>query len=262
MPEFLEQDPFFAGYSAVMVNVSDIAAMGGWPIACVDVYFQREGAALEHIFEGMMAACEAYGVPLVGGHTSYAVGGPHALAVAILGRADKVLTSFGAQAGDDLLLAVDLRGAYRGGFPFWNASLGRAPSDLRADLATFGTLSADARVHACKDVSNAGIAGTLLMMLEASRKGGSLDLDCLPCPPDTALARWLRTFPSFGFVLSVEPAATGDVSACFAARGITCERVGAVDDSGTLMLESEGVRMPLWDLERRSFTGFAGRERP
>lgn len=262
LPDFLEQDPYFAGYSAVMVNVSDIAAMGGWPIACVDVYFQREGAAIDRVFEGMTAATEAYGVPLVGGHTSHVAGGPHALAVAILGRADAVLTSFGARAGDDLLLAVDLRGAYRGAFPFWNASLGRAGAELRAELSTFTTLAGDARVHACKDVSNAGIAGTLLMMLEASKKGGRLDLDRLPRPPGVTLARWLLTFPSFGFLLAVQPGGAADVSARFAARGITCEKVGSVDDSGKLQLESEGERVPLWDLARRSFTGFAGWERP
>ena len=44
------------------------------------------------------------------------------------------LTSFGAQDGDDVLVAVDLRGAYHGDFPFWNATAGRAPQAFATTL--------------------------------------------------------------------------------------------------------------------------------
>ena len=37
LPSFVADDPWFAGYSAVMVNLSDVSAMGGRPIAIVDV---------------------------------------------------------------------------------------------------------------------------------------------------------------------------------------------------------------------------------
>src|SRR4028118_1942159 len=36
LPLFVETEPWFTGWSAVMVNVSDIYAMGGCPIAVVD----------------------------------------------------------------------------------------------------------------------------------------------------------------------------------------------------------------------------------
>src|SRR5688572_9084973 len=37
LESFVAADPWFAGYSAVMVNLSDVAAMGGRPLAIVDV---------------------------------------------------------------------------------------------------------------------------------------------------------------------------------------------------------------------------------
>jgi hypothetical protein len=39
--EFVAAEPWFAGYCGVMVNVSDVAAMGGRPIAVVDALWSR-----------------------------------------------------------------------------------------------------------------------------------------------------------------------------------------------------------------------------
>ena len=41
---FVAADPWFAGYCGVMVNLSDIAAMGGRPIAVVDALWAAEEA--------------------------------------------------------------------------------------------------------------------------------------------------------------------------------------------------------------------------
>jgi AIR synthase-related protein len=256
LPSFLEKDPYFAGFSSVMVNVSDVAAMGGYPLAVVDAYFHAPSSAVDSVLRGMRDACDAFGVPLVGGHTTCREGGPHCLAVAILGRAQRLLTSFGAEPGDSVLLATDMRGAYREGFPFFDAVTGRSAQRLRADLAMLGELAHDGSVHACKDVSNAGIAGTLLMMLEASGAGATLSLDRLAVPAGATLEQWLVTFPSFGFLLSVSEERVAEVCARFAKRGIWCDAVGRIDASHALKLLSEGEEVVLWDLSERPFTGF------
>ena len=181
--------------------------------------------------------------------------------MAILGRADRLLTSFDAREGDDVLVAVDLRGGYHGDFPFWNATAGRSPQDLRDDLALFGALALSGDVHACKDVSNAGLLGTLLMLLEASGVGAVVDLERLPRPPldGVEMARWLLTFPSYGFVLTAAPDRAARVTALFRERGIACEGVGRVDPSLELRVAAGGRNAILWDLARQPFTGFGPR---
>ena len=57
---FVAADPWFAGWCAVMVNVSDIASMGGWPIAVVDAIWAEGEPAAEQILDGMKAASAAY----------------------------------------------------------------------------------------------------------------------------------------------------------------------------------------------------------
>ncbi|WP_437547869.1 sll0787 family AIR synthase-like protein [Sorangium sp. So ce367] len=255
-PAFLEGDPRFAGYSAVMVNVSDVYAMGGRPIAVVDVVWGTSAGALEPVWEGMVAASRAYGVPIVGGHTS-ARSPYNALAVAIAGRARRLITSFAARPGDVLVAAIDLRGEMHAEHPFWNASTGADPARLRGDLEVLPALAEAGLCDAGKDISMGGVAGTLLMLLETSGAGAVLDLDAVPRPRDVPLARWLLAFPSYGFLLSVRPEVAGEVLSAFARRGIASAAVGAVDGSRRLILQAAGERQTLWDLSAEPLTGLA-----
>ncbi|WP_219209270.1 sll0787 family AIR synthase-like protein [Variovorax boronicumulans] len=254
--DFIERMPWFAGYAGVMVNVSDIYAMGGRPTAVVDALWSAGMQPADQMLQGMAEASSKYGVPIVGGHSNNRSVRPQ-LAVAILGHAKKLLTSFSARPGDLLLMAIDLRGAYQEPFPYWNASTTAPGARLRADLELLPALAEAGLCDAAKDISMAGAIGTTLMLLECSKVGATLDLDAIPRPGGVPLLRWLTSFPSFGFVLSVRPEALGEVLTRFAARDIACQVVGEVDDSRTLMLKQGDARQLLWDLNTDAFIGEA-----
>ena len=236
LESFVSDDPWFAGYSAVMVNLSDIAAMGGRPLAIIDILWTTALEQAAAIWEGITAASQAYGVPVVGGHTTITRSGRNFLGAAVLGRAHRLITSFDARPGDELLLAVDLRGKYQGDKPFWNASVGAPAQRLRSDLALLPGLAEKGWVRAGKDVSNGGIIGTLAMLLQCSHVGAELWLDRIPSPDGADLAHWLISFPSFGFLLSVDPSQVANVTAAFNDRQIACHRVGEITVSGTFVL--------------------------
>ncbi|MBD2022628.1 sll0787 family AIR synthase-like protein, partial [Leptolyngbya sp. FACHB-36] len=165
LPQLVETDPWFAGWSAVMVNVSDIYAMGGSPIAVVDALWSQSTSSTAAIWAGMNAAAQAYNVPIVGGHTN--CHSPYtALSVSILGRAKRLITSFAAQPGDRLLVATDFRGKPHPNYPFWNAATAADPVQLRQNLAILPHLAETELCDAGKDISMGGILGTLLMLLE------------------------------------------------------------------------------------------------
>jgi AIR synthase-related protein len=260
--DLVQAMPWFAGYCGVMVNLSDVAAMGGRALAIVDAIWACDGAHAAEVIAGMRAASERYGVPLVGGHSNLQSSSAQ-LAVSVLGRAQRLISSFAARPGDRLLVAVDLRGHWEGQHPFWNAST-EAPGDrLRADLELLPLLAEAGLVDAGKDISMAGVLGTLLMLLESSRVGATLDIERLPMPGSVAaggpeaLLRWLCAFPSFGFVLSVRPQKVGEVLARFEARGIACAEVGEVVPGSELELQQGNERALLWDHARHAF--IAGR---
>ncbi len=253
-PEFVAALPWFAGYCGVMVNVSDIAAMGGRATAVVDALWSRDAAHATPLLQGLAAAAERYRVPVVGGHTNQRAGSEH-LAVAIVGRAKKLLTSFDAQPGDTLLMAVDLRGEFMQEHPFWNASTAAPAERLRRDLEILPALAEDALCDAAKDISMAGAIGSALMLVEASRVGAAIDVDAIPRPPGVELERWLQTFPSYGFVLSVRPEHTATVLSRFTARGISAAAVGEVTAGSHLWLQRGQERALLWDHAEQAFIG-------
>jgi AIR synthase-related protein len=250
--DFVHSMPWFAGYSGVMVNVSDIYAMGGRPLAVVDALWSGSADAAGDVLAGMAAASKVYGVPIVGGHSNVRSDGAQ-LAVAIIGRARKLLTSFDARPGDALVMAVDLRGRFEEPYPFWNASVGSPEGRARADFELLPALAEDGLCDAAKDISMAGALGTALMLLECSEMGARIDLEALPRPADVDIERWLTAFPSFGFVLSVRSEHVGEVLARFAGRDLASAVIGEVDDSREVIVSRGDEAALLWNFREEPF---------
>ena len=69
--------------------------------------------------------------------------------------------------------------------------------------------------------------------------------------------RWLLAFPSYGFLLSVEPHHAARVRATFAARGIAAATIGQVRADRRLTLTAGADAIHLWDLAETPLTGFS-----
>ncbi|MEO1592748.1 MAG: sll0787 family AIR synthase-like protein [Cyanobacteria bacterium J06632_22] len=253
-PQLVAESPWFAGWCAVMVNLSDVAAMGGTPIAVVDALWSQSEAISQPLWAGMTAAAKAYGVPIVGGHTN-CHSDYDGLAVAVLGRAPQLITSFDAQPGDVLVMMVNLAGQYYADYPFWNAATEADPAQLRQHLALLPKLAETKLCHAGKDISMGGVAGTLLMLTEASGCGAILDLDRVPQPPKVPSRKWLTSFPSFGFLLAVPPENVVQVVDTVTPYGLNCQAIGKVTDGTKVWLTQASEKAMLWDLAH-PLTGF------
>jgi AIR synthase-related protein len=250
--EFVREMPWFAGYSGVMVNISDIYAMGGRPLAVVDALWSDGAINADKLLQGMAAASKVYGVPIVGGHTNTRSNHGQ-LSVAILGRARRLLSSFNARPNDKLLMAVDLRGKFEGIYPYWNASAKASPQRLRADLELLPELAEAGLCDAAKDISMAGVLGTALMLLECSKVGASIDMSSIPIPQEVPVLRWLTAFPSYGFLLSVRPEHTDEVCARFHARNLACVAIGDIHAGSSITLARGDETALLWDFEDTPF---------
>lgn len=106
------------GYKAVMVNLSDIYAMNGKPKqVTVSLGISKKFSVedIEQLYAGMLLACEAHGVDLVGGDTCSSLTGLTISITAIgEGEKGKVVERSGAKENDLICVSGDLGAAYMG----------------------------------------------------------------------------------------------------------------------------------------------------
>lgn len=106
------------GYKSVVVNLSDVYAMNAVPTQItLSIGFSNRFSleALEEFYEGVYAACNAYGVDLVGGDTSSSQKGL-IISVTAIGEVlpENVVRRSTARPGDLLCCSGELGGAYVG----------------------------------------------------------------------------------------------------------------------------------------------------
>lgn len=106
------------GYKSVVVNLSDVYAMNAVPTQItMSIGFSNRFSleALDEFYEGVYAACSAYGVDLIGGDTSSSQKG-FIISVTALGEVlpEKIVKRSTAKPGDLLCCSGDLGAAYVG----------------------------------------------------------------------------------------------------------------------------------------------------
>jgi thiamine-monophosphate kinase len=106
------------GYKSVVVNLSDIYAMNATPTQItLSIGFSNRFSveALEEFYAGVYAACDQYGVDLIGGDTSTSLRG-FVISVTAIGEVapDSYVKRNGAQPNDLICVSGELGGAFLG----------------------------------------------------------------------------------------------------------------------------------------------------
>ncbi|MFN3530309.1 MAG: thiamine-phosphate kinase [Bacteroidia bacterium] len=106
------------GYKAVVVAISDIIAMNARPkqlTLALAISAKYTVEAIEELYRGVLAACEAYRVDLVGGDVTASPSGL-IMNMSVLGSAmpEHIVKRSGAREGDLICVSGDLGGAFVG----------------------------------------------------------------------------------------------------------------------------------------------------
>jgi putative N-acetyltransferase (TIGR04045 family) len=227
LPSMVERDPTWAGWCAVLVNLNDVAAMGATPVALLDALGARDASFASRVVRGIAAAARAWDVPVLGGHTQLGV--PASLSVTALGRTTTPVPAGGGRAGHAVSVTADLGGGWRPGYTGaqWDSTSGRTTDELQ----TLGSFVGRTRPAAAKDVSMAGLVGTLGMLAEASGCGAELDVADVPTPAGATTGDWLTCFPGFAMITTDLPGRP--LAPSGAATGRAC---GVLTDGGGVRL--------------------------
>lgn len=238
--------PLAVGRKAMGVNLSDIAAMAGRPLAAVvAVSLPRAQAAsiAEPLFEGLASMAERFETPLVGGDTN-AWDGPLVVCVTVLGTVDPpgpALRS-AARPGDVVLVTGPLGGSLKGRHlePVPRFDAARALRQATTRLALI-------------DLSD-GLASDLGHILaESGGLGAILDADAIPIHPDalamaaqdgrSPLAHALGDGEDFELCATLAPEEAAGLLQAPPVPGLNWHRVGLITAEPGLWLRDARGRL-------------------
>jgi thiamine-monophosphate kinase len=235
--------PRRVGRKAVAVNLSDIAAMGGRPVAAVvSVALPRSGAEqlAKDLYEAMRSLADEFDTALAGGDTNTWNGGL-VISATLLGEPGPQgpIRRNGARPGDWLIVTGALGGSLSG------KHLDFTPR-IREGLA----LQEHAVLHAMIDISD-GLAADVHHLCEESRCGAALVAEAIPISEAalstadgrTPLEHALGDGEDFELAFAVAPADGERLLRTQPIAGITLYHVGAFTaEAGLTLVEQGGVR--------------------
>ena len=255
--KLMDADSEWAGYCSILVNIHDIVAMGGTPLAMVDVLSASSLEVSNHVLAGMSEAVKKFGIPVVGGHihpdTNY-----NALDVAILGvvKSDSIIYSSKADEDEDVIVAVDLDGRVHPSCALcWDTTTMRRPEILKKQIEVMKILGEKHIVTSGKDISNPGMLGTLGMLLEVSKVGALIDLDSIPIPEGVEMQHWLKMYPGMGFVVTANPENTEEVLKVFEGAEMAAALVGKITDTNKLEIAGNNEKAAVFDFSFQTIMG-------
>ena len=247
--DLMNVDPYWAGYCAVLVNVNDIAAMGGKPIAMVNIMAVDNDEIYDEILSGIVDGCRKFNVPMVGGHL-HPDAEYNSLDVAIAGIAskDSLITSSGAKVGDKVLVAIDTDGRQYPGIPLnWDTTYEKDAKLVQDQIKIMQKIAEEHLPSAGKDISNPGTLGTLEMLLEASGVGANVELEKIPRNEDVDWDMWLRAYPGAAFVMTAPEENAQAIIDALSPYSFEVAVIGDVIEEKKLYLSSGDEKLVLFD---------------
>ena len=181
-------DPLIYGQIAAANSLSDIYAMGGKPLSCLNLVGFPSGKLDNEVLEGIIAGAlqkitEA-GAVLLGGHTTEDDEPKFGLTVTGLVHPEKIWRNSGLQDGDHLILTKPigsgvLLNANKKKLVSQNA-LQECIESMTKLNKTAAELMADFEIHAATDITGFGFAGHALEMVQRDELTLNFTLDKIP----------------------------------------------------------------------------------
>ena len=245
IPGIAPADPTRVGRKAMAVNLSDIAAMAGRPVAAVvSVGLPKRGgrALAEALYLGMRQRADEFATPIVGGDTN-TWDGPLVLSVTVFGEPGPggIVRRNGAKPGDLLVVTGPLGGSILG-----------KHFDFTPRVREAQHLAALTPLHAMMDISD-GLAVDLGKLCAESGCGAVLWADAIPIGDDarrmpdakSPLEHALGDGEDYELLIAVPAAVARRLAGAQPVPGIMLSVIGECVESPGLWLEEAGQRRPL-----------------
>ena len=244
---FIENFPFGAGFSSILVSVDDIYACGGTPLAASIIISVKDSNVCNEILRGICEGSNKFQVPIIRGHTNVQ-SKCFELSSTMIGEINKIdyISAGGAQINDDIILVVDLDGKIgKASKLYYDTTTFKSSKEVLNKRKAMNEVAKSHLLNASKDVSNGGIFGTLLQMIKYSEVGANINVKTIKIPPILSrnkydLETYIKMYLTTAYIVTAPEYNSNKVIELFKEYKLHANIIGKIIDKNNLLKINDG----------------------
>lgn len=237
---YIENFPFGAGFSSILVGVDDIYACGGKPLAVSIIISFKDEILGQKMIDGICKGSKLFQVPIVRGHTN--IKEYNELSSTIIGeiKRDEYISATNAQDKDEIILAVDFSGKVgRASKLHWDTVTFKSSEEVLNKRKSMNEIAKLKIVNSAKDISNGGIFGTILQLINYSKVGAEINIEKIVIPPILIekaynLETFIQMYLTTSYILTAPEETSQDVIKIFNNHGMSAAVIGRIRNESEL----------------------------
>jgi len=239
---YIENFPLGAGFSSVLVGVDDIYACGGKPLAASIIISFKDEITGNKMIDGICKGSKLFKVPIVRGHTN--IKEFNELSSTVIGeiKKDEYISATNAQNRDKIILAVDFNGKIgRASKLHWDTVTYKSSEEVLNRRKAMNEIAKKKIVNSSKDLSNAGIFGTIMQLVNYSKVGALVNVNKIKIPPALkqagyTLETFIQMFLTTSYILTAQQEHCEEIIKIFKKRGLEATIIGEIITENVLKI--------------------------
>ena len=231
---YIENFPLGAGFSSILVGVDDIYACGGKPLAVSIIISFKDQILGQKMIDGICKGSKLFQVPIVRGHTNLKEF--NELSSTVIGeiKRDEYISATNAQDKDEIILAVDFSGKVgKASKLHWDTVTFKSSEDVLNKRKSMNEIAKLKIVTSAKDISNGGIFGTVLQLINYSKVGADINIEKIVIPPILIektynLETYIQMYLTTSYILTAPEKTSKDVVKIFNDHDMSAAVIGKI----------------------------------
>ncbi|MFX0025437.1 MAG: AIR synthase related protein [Candidatus Hermodarchaeota archaeon] len=243
--EFVENFPFGAGFSSILVGVDDIYCCGGKPIAVSIILSYKDSNIGKRIIEGICEGSHKFQLPIIRGHTK-PNSNHYELSSTLIGEIERenYISALNAKINDDIILAVDFDGKVGNASEYYWDTVTFKNSTMVLKKRESMTLIAEKHLaNSSKDISNGGIFGTILQLIKYSNVGANVNINSIHIPvtlikQNYTLIKYIQMYLTTSYILTASNHNSVKILDIFSKFGLYSNIIGKIIKGNQLIINN------------------------
>ena len=239
---YIENFPLGAGFSSILVGVDDIYACGGKPLAVSIIISFKDQILGQKMIDGICKGSKLFKVPIVRGHTNLKKF--NELSSTVIGeiKKDEYISATNAQDNDKIILAVDFSGKVgRASKLHWDTVTYKSSEEVLNKRKSMNEIAKLKIVNSAKDISNGGIFGTILQLINYSKVGANISVDKIEIPlllrkSDYTIETYIQMYLTTSYILTAQQEYCEEIIKTFNNHGLTAAVIGEIINKNVLKI--------------------------